>query len=94
MISSQLSLQSFILFTQSKYVEEEDNGDDEDAESESQDQSRRQTSQRRTSRKQSRPKKRKDNVTKEIIRYQSGTKLLIPKLPFQRYVHRHKITRV
>lgn len=33
-----------------------------------------------------RRKKRKDRVTREILKYQSSTKLLIPRLPFQRYV--------
>lgn len=40
----------------------------------------------RKSRKQTQPKKRrKDRVTKELVKLQRTTKLLIPRLPFQRY---------
>lgn len=39
----------------------------------------------RHQRKQVKPKKRKDKVTKEIVRLQSTTNLLIPRAPFQRY---------
>lgn len=35
-------------------------------------------------RKQQKPKKRKNRVTKELVHLQSTTKLLIPRLPFQR----------
>lgn len=39
-------------------------------------------------RKQPHPKRRRNLVTREIIRLQSTTNLLIPRLPFQRYVGR------
>lgn len=42
-------------------------------------------SDKRRPRKQIQPKK-KDGINREIVRYQSSTKLLIPKLDFQRYV--------
>lgn len=41
-------------------------------------------SQERRERKQANPRKRKDRVVEEIVRYQKTTNLLIPKLPFQR----------
>lgn len=72
------------IFQNDQYLEE--GGDDGEEENESRPAIGEQTSQRR-SRKQSNPEKRKDRVTKEIIKYQSTTKLLIPRLPFQRYVN-------
>lgn len=47
-------------------------------------QSSRNASNRRTTRKQPTPKKRKDRAFEEIKNLQQTTKLLIPKLPFQR----------
>lgn len=37
-------------------------------------------------RKQAQPKKQKDRTTADILNYQSSTKRLIPRRPFQRYV--------
>lgn len=42
------------------------------------------------SRKQAKPKKRKDIVTRDIVKLQKTTDLLIPRLPFQRYVLKSK----
>lgn len=40
----------------------------------------------RRPRKQTQPRKRKDQISKEIVRLQKTTELCIPRLPFQRLV--------
>lgn len=45
---------------------------------------------RHSTRKQVRPIKRKNNLQKEIKKLQNSTNLLIPRLPFQRYIKQTK----
>lgn len=73
--------------------DDEENGDDESDQQSSPQQTTRITAQRsstdrKSSRKQAKPK-RKKHVIREIVALQKSTKLLIARLPFQRYI-KHK----